>query len=115
EVAVPLEIVDASAAATTAQLQVAPRLADARVTAAFERFAQAAGWHLAQPDTDEAGSPFLEHAHEGAELGIGYAYRGKDGTYLVARLAHPSLGLGLSITPSSSLRHVFFRDIEIDI
>jgi hypothetical protein len=53
--------------------------------------------------------------HDGCDLGIGYAYRGKDGTFLVARVAHPSLGIGLAVTQSSSLRHVFFRDIEIDL
>ncbi len=113
EVAIPLEVVDASAAATTAQLQVAPRLADQRVVDAFDRFAVASGWTVAVDD-DDPSSPYVERVHAGSELGIGYSYRGKDGTYLVARLAHPSLGLGLSVTPSSSLRHVFFRDIEID-
>ena len=114
EVSVPLDIVDASAAATTARLHVAPRLADERVTAAFQQFAASNGWVVAQSE-DDALHPFIERAHDGCDLGIGYSYRGKDGTYLVARLAHPSLGLGLAVTPSSSLRHVFFRDIEIDL
>jgi hypothetical protein len=113
EVAVALEIVDASAAATTAQLHAAPRLADQRVIAAFEQFATPNGWIVAQGDEDA--SPLIERAHAGCDLGIGYAYRGKDGTFLVARVAHPSLGIGLAVTQSSSLRHVFFRDIEIDI
>lgn len=114
EVSLPLEIVDASAAATTARLQVAPRLADQRVLAAFEQFARPHGW-VVTPGLDEDEGPTLQRAHAGCELGISYAYRGKDGTFLVARLAHPSLGLGLAVTPSSSLRHVFFRDIEIDV
>ena len=113
EVSVGLDIVDASAAATTAQLHAAPRLADQRVLAAFEQFAAPNGWTVAQGDEDA--SPLLERVHDGCDLGIGYAYRGKDGTFLVARVAHPSLGIGLAVTQSSSLRHVFFRDIEIDL
>ncbi|MBA3452488.1 MAG: hypothetical protein H0T42_05255 [Deltaproteobacteria bacterium] len=46
---------------------------------------------------------------------VAYAYRGEAGTFLVARVAGPSLGLGLAVTPSSSLRHVFFADVEVDI
>ena len=114
EVSVPLDVVDASAAASTARLHVAPRLADQRVTAAFQQFATPNGWVVTQSE-DEAASPYIERVHEGCDLGIGYSYRGKDGTFLVARLAHPSLGIGLAVTQSSSLRHVFFRDIEIDI
>jgi hypothetical protein len=117
QVSVPLHIVDASAAATTARLHVAPRLADQRVIDAFDRFAQAAGWVTAptEGEVTEDVSPYIERAHAGCDLGIGYSYRGKDGTFLVARLGHPSLGLALAVTPSSSLRHVFFRDIEIDV
>jgi hypothetical protein len=111
EVSVPLDVVDASAAASTARLHVAPHLADERVTAAFSRFATANGWAPGQGED----TPYIERAHEGSTLGIGYSYRGKDGTYLVARLAHPRLGIGLAVTPSSSLRHVFFRDIEVNI
>lgn len=111
EVSVALDIVDASAAATTARLQVAPRLADERVTAAFQKFATANGWTSGQGED----APSIERTEDGSTIGIGYSYRGKDGTYLVARLAHPSLGIGLAVTPSSSLRHVFFRDIEIDL
>jgi hypothetical protein len=113
EVGVALEIVDASAAATTARLQAAPRLADQRVVAAFQHFASANGWTVG--NDEETASPLLERVHDGCDLGIAYSYRGKDGTYLVARLAHPPLGIGLAVTPSSSLRHVFFRDIEIDL
>ena len=110
EVSIALDVVDASAAATTARLHAAPKLADQRVLAVFQEFATKHGWLVAQGDEEV----YIERAHAGCELGIGYSYRGKDGTYLVARLAHPSLGLGLAVSPSSSLRHVFFRDIEID-
>ena len=113
EVSVPLEIVDASAAASTARLHAAPRLADQRVNAALSRFAAARGWTVGA--NEDPSSPIIERGHDGCDLGISYSYRGKDGTFLVARLAHPPLGLGLTVTPSSSLRQVFFRDIEIEI
>jgi hypothetical protein len=111
EVSVPLEVVDASAAASTARLHVAPRLADERVTATFAQFATANGWVTGEGED----APSIERTDDGSTIGIAYSYRGKDGTYLVARLSHPSLGIGLAVTPSSSLRHVFFRDIEIDL
>jgi hypothetical protein len=117
EVAVPLEIVDASAAATTPRLVAAPELADQRTALLFARFARG-GWRVAEVDVD--GDPPVDQQAvvrdgDGGELRIGYAYRGVDGAFLVARVHHPSLGLGLHVTPSSSLREVFFRDVEVDI
>jgi hypothetical protein len=49
------------------------------------------------------------------ELRVGYAYRGEKGTFLVGRVLYPPLGLGLDVTPSSGLRELFSRDIEIDV
>ena len=115
ELAIPLEIVDASAMATTEQLTVAPRLADEQVAAAFARFA-AASWHVDDPDDERPGAgPSITREAGDHELSVAYSYRGKDGTFLVGRIAHPSLGLGLTVIPSSSLRHVFFEDVEVDI
>ena len=113
ELAVPLEIFDASAAATTARLETAPRLSDARVETAFTAFAERHGWHTSKDDDDEA-QLAIEREHRGTVLRIGYDYRGKDGTFLVGRIAHP-LGLGLSVSPSSSLRELLTNDIAIDI
>lgn len=113
---VPLEIVDASAAATTARLTRAPRLADEHVGAVFARFAGARGYQghrLGDEDPDDA-RVAIERECGTSTLRLTYAYR-DDGTFLVARVATPSLGLGLSVTPSSSLRHVFWKDIEVDI
>ena len=106
DVAIPLEVVDASAAARTAKLQTAPILSDQRVLAAFERFAAAQGWRQVH-DSDELA---VEHD----ALRIDHDYRGKDGTFLVARVAC-SLGLGLSVLPSSALREMLSRDIEIEV
>ncbi|MBA3395956.1 MAG: hypothetical protein H0T89_25215 [Deltaproteobacteria bacterium] len=115
DVTIPLELVDSSAAATTAQLTAAPELADERVTAVFEAFAAKHGWQVVTGDAASGGQPQLVRALDDSELRIAYAYRGEEGTFLVARVAHPALGLDLTVTPSSSLRHVFFRDLEIDI
>lgn len=112
----PLEIVDASAAQTTQRLAVAPRLADKRVTAIFERFAEHRGWHRSTGEDDGLeGNPLFERDDGDSVLQIGYAYRGEEGTFLVGQVLHPALGLALAISPSSALRHVFFKDIEIDI
>ena len=117
EVSVPIELVDASAAATTPRLTAAPRLGDEQVAAMFAAFAARNRWRGSDPEAlDDSGGQFsIETAIEAAHLHITYAYRGEAGTFLVSRVANPSLGLGLAVTPSSSLRHVFFKDVEVDI
>jgi hypothetical protein len=114
---VPLEIVDATAARSTPQLLAPPRVADARATALLSQLAQTAGWTETRgedPERDGA-QPAITREIGEAELRIAYSYRGEDGTFLVGRVDHPSLGLGLSVTPSSTLRHLFFEDVEVDI
>jgi hypothetical protein len=98
-------------------LTAAPRLGDEQVAALFAAFAARTGWRVGEPggDDDEGGKLAIETAIETAELRISYAYLGEAGTFLVGRIANPSLGLGLAVTPSSSLRHVFFKDVEVDI
>jgi len=121
DVAIPLLIVDASAAATTEKLTSAPRLGDELVAAGFAQFAARHGWQGSDPDRaapgDEtlAGQFAIERELDGCRLRIAYSYRAEDGTFVVSRVEHPSLGLGLSVTPSSALRHVLFHDIEVDI
>lgn len=107
----PLTIVDLSAARTTPRLLAPPRVADARVTAILAQYARAAGWTESQVDEQ----PAVERQAGDSELHIAYSYRGEDGTFLVGRVDHPSLGLGLAVKPSSAMRHVFFKDIEIDV
>jgi hypothetical protein len=119
-VSLPLEIVDASAAATTTILAAAPRLGDERVATLFARFAASAGWRGGAIDDDGedarlAGQFSIERDVDDSELRIAYAYRGEEGTFVVSRISHPPLGLDLAVTPSSSLRHVFFKDVEVDI
>ncbi|MBA2538088.1 MAG: hypothetical protein H0V17_00510, partial [Deltaproteobacteria bacterium] len=115
-VAIALDIVDESAATTAARMTEAPRLADERVGAVFALFAGRRGWQGRRLDVDDDPSSRLaiERVVEGSTLRLDYAYRA-DGTFLVARLLTRSLGLGLSVLPSSSLRHVFWKDIEVDI
>jgi hypothetical protein len=113
EAAIPLDIVDQSAAATTPRLTEAPRLADERVSALFSRFATQRGWESTRLDEDDDRAA-IERVAGDSTLRMSYAYR-PEGTFLVARVVTRSLGLGLSVTPSSALRHVFWRDIEVDI
>ncbi len=108
-----LEIIDAIAAETTPRLAEAPLLGDQRVASVLGRFAEANGWHI---DAEGRATPFvLERAFDHSGLRIEYAYRGEQGTFLVATLSYRSLGLGLTVAASSTLRHVFLKDIEVDI
>ncbi|MGE0549934.1 MAG: hypothetical protein AB7O24_01660 [Kofleriaceae bacterium] len=116
ETAIALEIVDASAAATTARLTAAPQLGDDRIASLFAAFADSYGWRaVADDDEALAANVVIERELGGLVMRIAHDYRGKDGTYLITQLAYPGLGLGVSVAPSSSLRHVFFRDLEIDV
>jgi hypothetical protein len=118
-VAVPLELVDASAAAMTDRLRLAPSVADERVAAVFAAFA-GDRWRIAGRDDDDDGDtgdgdprqPAIEREVGSSVVRIAYRYRGEQGTYLVSRVDHPPLGLGLDVTPGSSLRHMFFADLE---
>lgn len=135
-VAVPLEVVDASAAASTAALTVAPRLADERVAAAFAQFADRSGWRFAggraqtahdrsapddndDHDDDDAGSdprqPAIEHDIRASRVRIAYRYRGEAGTFLVGALEHAPLGLDLAVSRGFALRDMFFADIEAGV
>src|SRR5262249_33540648 len=80
DVAVPLEIFDASAAASTQRLRAAPILSDERVTRTFESFALGSGWSR----TEDADGLALERDRQH----IAYDYRGKEGTFLVSRITH---------------------------
>lgn len=119
DVSVPLEIVDASAAATTAKLTEAPRLGDERIATVFASFAAKYGWKGGNPEADAddppAGQFSIEREVGDSLVRIAYDYRGEDGTYLVSRVEHRALGLGLGVSPSSAMRHVFWKDIEVDI
>jgi hypothetical protein len=110
DVAVPLELVDASAATATEPLQIAPRLADDHVGAVFARYAAETGWQHVREDSD----PAIERSSPGGDLRIRYSYRGSEGTYLVAQLAHPRLGLGLEVRRATLLDRLT-PDLEIDL
>ncbi len=113
EVAAPLQLVDAIASDGTSRLALPPGLTDERVAGAFTTFAQRTGWHAI--DDAHAAGITIGRREGDAELQLTYAHRGEAGTFLLARVAYPSLGLGLDVTPSSVLRHVFFKDLEVGI
>lgn len=112
DVAVPLHIADRSAAAVTPALEAAPRIGDERIATLFAKFAAANGWRGGEPGADDFA---IEKEVGATELRIAYAYRGEAGTFLVAGVHTPSLGLGLSVAPASPLRHMFWKDVEVDI
>ena len=124
---VPIVIVDAATPAPSGPMVAAPALGDRRIHEVFEAFAARAGWRAAPASAPSSGAPDdNEHppAHPapavtrevgGLELEMSYVYRGTEGAFLVSRLGTPSLGLGLRVTPGSTMRHVFFRDVEVGI
>jgi len=109
--AVPLEIFDPTGLKTTPGLLAPPRVAEARVAAILAQFVTAAGW----TESSEDGQPAIAREVDDSELRVVYSYRGEEGTFLVGRVTYPPLGLGLRVTPSSTLRHVFLEDIEIKV
>lgn len=113
ELAVPITIVDASAADALPELAPPPRLGDERVAQLFDRLAARDGWQRARVERE--GDLAIERTVDASTVTLTYTYRGETGTYLVASVAHPSLGLGLVVTRSSTVRHVFFEDVEVDI
>ncbi|MBL0212330.1 MAG: hypothetical protein IPQ07_00330 [Myxococcales bacterium] len=112
DVAVPLEVFDRVAASMTPKLEAAPRLGDERIATLFAEFAAGNGWSGAEPGSADFA---IEKDLRGSDLRIGYAYRGEHGAFLVASVHTRSLGLGLSVAPASSLRHMFWKDVEVDI
>ncbi len=110
-----LTLVDAAAAATATPLAAAPRIADQWIETVFTVVAAATGWRFVPAGDDEDQGPALVGEVAGGEASVRYAYRGTDGTFLVSRLAHAPLGLGLTVTPGSALRHWLWSDVEIDL
>jgi hypothetical protein len=117
EVNAPLEIYDASAAARTERLVAAPRLTDERIAGVLAEFATQQGWERVV-DEDDPDLILYERpvpSWDRAAILLGYAYRGQAGSFLVARVEYPSLGLALAVTPSSRVREMLSKDIEIDL
>lgn len=105
----PLTIVDRAAAAHTPPLTRAPQLGDERVAQLFGDAARKHGWRsVSAGESIEIAKTIGE-----CTAVLTYDYR-EAGTFVVSRITH-QLGLGLRVAPSSALRHVFWRDIEVDI
>lgn len=122
EAAVPIRILDARAAETLAKITLVPRLADERVLSTFIEYVRTASWRaptaeLIEEERDDAPGevPSIVRSLPEYQVRVGYAYRGTDGTFLIARVRYPSLGLGLSIQPSSALRSLLTDDIEVGV
>jgi hypothetical protein len=114
-VAVPIEIVDASAASPASAFAMPPGLTDDRVAGTFANFAREHGWRAVIGDREHGEERAVAHTDGDSELHLAYAHRGEAGTFLVARVAYPSLGLRLAVEPSKPLRRLFHKDIELDI
>jgi hypothetical protein len=119
---IPILVLDTRASATLPGLTAAPHLADERVLSVFERYAAATRRTTVSmelvADEQEAfpgEQPAVVHSAHDHVLRVGYAYRGTEGTFLVARVTYPSLGLALSIRPSSALRSLLSADIEVGV
>ena len=102
-----VEIVDGSAAEAPVR---PPDLADERIHAVFSAVVGTRGWRDAAGDV-----PTLILEVDGLALSVAYAYRGREGTFLISRVTYPRLGLGLSVAPSSPVREALSLDIEVGV
>lgn len=122
EARIPILVLDTRASSTLPGMTAAPRLADERELAVFQTYVQST-MRGDEPMTllpDERPAfpdeqPSVVRIVDGGQVRVGYAYRGTDGTFLVTRVTYPSLGLGLSIRPSSALRSLLSADIEVGV
>ena len=99
---IPVELV---ATAGVTQMRVPPRVADRRIV---EMLAGVVGWRVVNELS-------IVRDLGDNRLAIVYDYRGEDGTFVVSKIEFVSLGLDLSVVPSSLLRSLFVRDVEVDI
>ena len=102
QIEIPVELV---AGAPVTQTLVPPRVADRRIV---EMLAGVVGWRVVNELS------IIRDLGDN-RLAIVYDYRGEDGTFVVSRIEFVSLGLELSVVPSSLLRSLFVRDVEVDI
>jgi hypothetical protein len=110
-----LVLVDAAAAAIAAPLERPPRIGEAWIETLFAVVAADLGWRTVPADHDRDHGPALTGDLADGAAELRYDYRGQDGTFLVTRVAHEPLGLGLTVTPGSALRHLLWTDVEIDL
>lgn len=109
---IPIEIVVGDVTASTA----APTVGTSNVEPVFADHATAHDWKL-ETGIDARDPrlglllPAIAREEGDQHLVVAYAYRGAE-TYLVSRLAYPSLELGLDVVPSSRLRELFSHDLQ---
>lgn len=109
----PVVVLDRAASATAAPLVTPPRLGEDRVATLFAAAAARAGWRVMPPAADEPIA--IARGYAGGELRLAYDYRGDAGTFVVARVEHRPLGLGLSVVPSTLVHHLFWHDVEVGL
>ena len=102
QVEIPVELL---AAAGVRPTLVPPRVADRRIV---EMLAGVVGWRVVNELS-------IVRDLGDNRLAIVYDYRGEGGTFVVSRIEFVPLGLELSVVPSSLLRSLFVRDVEVDI
>jgi hypothetical protein len=102
QIEIPVELV---AGARVRETLVPPRVADRRIV---EMLAGVVGWRVVNELS-------IVRDLGDNRLAIVYDYRGEAGTFVVSRIESVPLGLELSVVPSSLLRSLFVRDVEVDI
>jgi hypothetical protein len=101
DVAVPIEILDVAAIVIAPRVARPPRLGDERVDQVLAKFvSDSPGWRVVEPDTTDSADAAVACDVGDARLTIAHVYRGTDGTFLRASIAHPPLGIGLRGEPS---------------
>ncbi len=105
-VAVPIAVVDTRTGSVTSPL-AAPLLGGDRLAEVVLRFAEANHWRADGAD--------VVRELETGRLRMAVAFHGSYGTFLIAQITYPSLGLVLQVSPSSTLNHLLFHDIEANL
>lgn len=115
---VPLEILDARASDDLPKLTLVPRVADQRVLTVFEHVTRQRPLRLVATEDErflDEQPAVVQDVAPGVEARVGYRYRGTDGTFLVGRARYPSLGIDLSVLPSTRMKEMLGDDIEVNV
>lgn len=110
----PFELLDPAARAAAAPMGEAPLLGDERTRLLFQTAAaRATGWREDEPDEALGEAAAARTEQDDVVARVAHLESRATGGLLVTEIQPPELGLQLHVTPGSTVRHLFWRDIEI--
>ncbi len=112
--ALPLDLLDPAARSVAAPMGEAPLLGDERTQLLFDAaMRRAPGWTVDAPDEAPGEAAAAKTIVDGVTARVAHVESRATGGLLVTEIHPPDLGMQLSVTPGSTVRHLFWRDIEI--